>query len=244
MASHTLLGREDDASSVAEETSTRQAHLTKGAGTPTFRGRRRAICHCHGLGGQIAYEFDTRSEVLAALLFTFHDAFQYSVVVQLGEEAIWIPETLVHVLEDEQEGLAVLELASKVAVLVEVVDQAEAIARHCRHADYGGGEGDFGFEAIQTVASRSAPEDGVDVLRAVHGVQIECGFCRVLTRKTYRQVPVITGQEGDGEVEVVLGEEAGLEVRAEELLCGLAGGERVVEPALSDGHGAGDGGGT
>lgn len=50
---------------------------------------------------------------------------------------------------------------------------------------------------------------------------------------------MITGEEGDGEVEVVLGEEAGLEVWAEELLCGLAGGEGVVEPALCEGHGEG-----
>ena len=52
------------------------------------------------------------------------------------------------------------------------------------------------------------------------------------------QVPVITGQETDGEVKVVLGEEAGLEVWAEELLCGLAGAEGVVEPALCEGHSA------
>ena len=51
------------------------------------------------------------------------------------------------------------------------------------------------------------------------------------------QVPVITGQETDGEVKVVLGEEAGLEVWTEEVFCLLAGGEGVVEPALGEGHG-------
>ena len=124
-------------------------------------------------------------------------------------------------------------------MLSEVVSQAKTIAGDGGHADDGGREADFGLEAIQAEACCRAPEDGVDVLRsAVHGVQIECGFCGLLTGKTYGQVPVITGEEVDSKVEVVLGEEAGLEVWAEELLCGLAGAEGVVEPALCEGHSA------
>ena len=56
--------------------------------------------------------------------------------------------------------------------------------------------------------------------------------------ETHRQVPVITGEEGDGELIVVLREEARLEVWPEELLRPCARGEGVVEPALGEGHGA------
>lgn len=55
--------------------------------------------------------------------------------------------------------------------------------------------------------------------------------------ETHWQVPVIARKEGNGEVEVVLRQQAGLEVGPEELFCSVGGGECVVKPALGEGHG-------
>lgn len=61
-------------------------------------------------------------------------------------------------------------------------------------------------------------------------------------RETHGEVADGTGEEVDCEGVVMLGEETGLEVWAEEELCVCARAEGVVEPALGHGYDAVGGG--
>lgn len=117
------------------------------------------------------------------------------------------------------------------------MEEAKAVTRDGGNADYCCWESDPRPEPGESKAGKATPEDGVYVLR--RWVRI-CSRFKVWWRpeegRTYWKIAVITGEEGDGEVEVVLGQETGLEVWTKKLLCAGGGGEGVVEPALGEGH--------